>query len=151
MKKIIVFALLLISFNSFSQRVDTVNVSVTLRAQDWAWGVGRLGIGSDSATRTKVRAIRNAIRLANPASWTTPVSITVNGTILLSLYKDWISCPAGVMLNMGNNQAERAIIYTTIRAINNSALQYFIGVIDANAANIYTSERATGKQILIDN
>jgi hypothetical protein len=128
-----------------------VNVSLTLRAQDWAWGVGRLGNGADSAARAKVRVLRDAIRAANPATWTTNVTITVNGTIVLFLYKEWISCPSGVMLNMGNTQAERATIYTNIRAINNTAIQYFIGSIDANQLNIYTSERAVGKSILIDN
>jgi hypothetical protein len=151
MKKIIAIALLLISINSYSQRVDTVNVSLTLRAQDWAWGIGRIGVGADSATRTKIRAIRDAVRTANPATWSTNVTVTVNGAVIMFLYKEWISCPAGVLLNMGNNQTERATIYTNVRAINNSALQYFIGVIDANAANQYTSERNTGKSILIDN
>jgi hypothetical protein len=152
MKKIILFSLLLTYINSFAQRADTVNASVTLRAQDWAWGISKIGVGSDSATRAKIRVIRDAVRAANPPSWTTNVTINnVNGVIILGLYKEWMSCPAGVMLNMGTNQAERATIYTTIRAINNPAIQYFIGAMDANALGIYNSERNTGKQILIDN
>jgi hypothetical protein len=151
MKKIIAIALVLVSLSSYSQNLDTVNVSLTLRAQDWSWGIGRLGVGTDSATRAKVRAIRDAVRLANPQNWTTNVTITVNGSVIIYLYKQWISCPAGVMLNMGSNQAERATIYTNIRAISNSALQYYIGVIDANASNQFTQERNSGKSILIDN
>lgn len=151
MKKIIFLLAVLISLNSFSQRVDTVNVSLTLRAQDWAWAVGRFGPGSDSLTRAKIRVLRDAVRAANPASWTTNVTITVNGVVIMGIYREWMDCPSGVMLNMGSNQSERATIYTAIRAINNTAIQYFIGAVDATAGNVFTNERNTGKSILIDN
>lgn len=152
MKKILFIPFLFIYTASYSQNPDTVNVSLTLRAQDWAWGIAKIGAGSDSATRAKIRVIRDAIRAINPPTWTTSVTInSVNGVIILGIYRQWMACPSGVLLAMGNTTAERATIYTNIRAINNSALQYYIGFIDANAANIYTSERQTGKAILIDN
>jgi hypothetical protein len=54
-------------------------------------------------------------------------------------------------MNMGSTTAERTTIYTTIRNINNSAIQYYIGVIDANFSNQFINNRQSGKSILMDN
>lgn len=136
----------------YAQSLDTVSLSVQLRAQDIAWLIGKYGSGSDSLDRVKVRAIRDIVRTANPQNWTTEITLNnVPGRIVLWMYNAFVTAPFGEMMAMGSTNAERITIYTRIRAINNSALQYYIGVIDANLQNNFIQSRQIGKEILIDN
>lgn len=152
MKKILAVICLFLTINAKSQNIDTVSVSLTLRAQDWAWGVGRYGDGEDSISRARIRAIRIAMLSANPASWTTNVTINnVPGVVVMYLYNSFLYAPFGEVLQMGNTTAERTTIYTNIRAINNSALQYHIGLTDGNFPNSFLRLRNLGKSILLDN
>lgn len=152
MKKLFIIAALLFSTNIHSQNLDTVNVSLTLRAQDWSWAVGRVGSGTDSVTRARVRQIRTAIVAANPATWTTNVTINnVPGSVVMAIYNTFIHAGFGEIINMGSNTAERTTIYTNIRAINNSALQYHIGLRDGESSSQFIHNRQSGKTILIDN
>lgn len=152
MKRIFVVLMMMISMFAKSQTLDTVNVSLTMRAQDWAWAIGKYGTGTDSASMARVRAIRTAIIAANPASWTTNVTINdLSGKQVMFIYNTFISAPFGEVLAMGNNTAERTTIYTNIRAISNSALQYFIGKSDTRAGQRYTNSRGDGKAIILDN
>jgi hypothetical protein len=152
MKKILTVIAIFISVNSYSQNLDTVNVSLTLRAQDWAWAVGKYGAGTDSISRARIRAVRTAILAANPAGWTTNVTINnVPGVVVMYLYNSFVYAPFSEVLQMGNTTAERTTIYTNIRAISNSALQYRIGVTDGSFTGSYLNYRNTGKSILMDN
>jgi len=152
MKKIILSIAILVSVNSYSQNLDTVRVSLTLRAQDWAWGVGKYGAGTDSISRVRIRAVRTAMLAANPASWTTNVTINnVPGVVVMYLYNSFVYAPFSEVLQMGNTTAERTTIYTNIRAINNSALQYHIGVTDGGFPTLFINTRNAGKSILLDN
>lgn len=153
MKKILSLIIVIITANSIkAQNLDTVNVSVTLRSQDWAWAVGKYGSGSDSLSRARIRAIRTAVIAANPQSWTTNVTVNnVNGNVVMWIYNQFVHADFGEMMAMGNNNTERTTIYTNIRAINNSALQYWIGVSDASLVTSFTNFRNEGKTILIDN
>lgn len=151
MKKIILIIAVLFSANSYSQSLDTVSISLTLRAQDWAWGVGKFGAGSDSLSRARIRAVRTAILAANPPNWTTNVSITVPGVVVMYLYNSFVYAPFSEVLQMGTTTAERITIYTNIRALNNSAIQYFIGLTDGGFPTMYGNTRGAGKNILLDN
>lgn len=152
MRKLILIIAVLFSVNSYSQNLDTVSVSLTLRAQDWAWAVGKYGDGSDSTSRARIRALRNTIIAANPANWNTNVTVNnVNGRVVLFIYQIFLSASFGEVLNMGNNTAERTTIYTNIRAINNPVLQYYIGLADGNAQQEYLRIRQRSKEILLDN
>ena len=151
MKKLILSIAILISVNSYSQNLDTVSVSLTLRSQDWAWGVGKYGAGNDSISRARIRAIRTAIIAANPATWTTNVTITVPGVVVMYLYNSFVYAPFSEVLQMGNNTAERTTIYTNIRAINNTALQYHIGLTDGSFPAQFINTRNAGKSIVLDN
>ena len=151
MKKILLSVAILFSINCYSQNLDTVSVSLTLRAQDWAWGVGKFGAGTDSISRARIRAIRTAMLAANPAAWTTNVTITVSGVVVMYLYNLFVYAPFSEVLAMGNTTAERTTIYTNIRAINNSALQYYIGSTDGSFPGSYLNYRNAGKSILLDN
>lgn len=152
MKKILLSIAVLFSVTSYGQSLDTVSVSVTLRSQDWAWGIGRFGAGSDSVSRARIRVIRTAIIAANPSTWTTNVTINnVPGVVVMYLYNSFVNAPFGEVLQMGTTTAERTTIYTNIRAINNSALQYFIGITDGGLPGIYLNFRNTGKSIVMDN
>lgn len=151
MKKII-FIIMLFCSQLHAQSLDTVSVSLTLRAQDWAWAVGKYGTGNDSASRARIRALSTAIKAQNPPTWTTNVTINnVNGHVLMFIYKAFLFAPFGEVFNMGTTTAERTVIYTNIRAINNSALQYFIGLADGQAASMFINSRQDGKTILMDN
>lgn len=151
MKKILI-ALLFTSATSYSQTLDTVSVSLTLRSQDWAWAIGEHGEGDDSASRSKIRSIRAQIIAANPATWTTNVTITnLPGAMVYKLYKLYCRAPFNTIIQMGSTNAERTTIYNNIRAINNSALQFFISAHDAGYNTEYLNKRAEGKQIILDN
>lgn len=152
MKKILLSIAIMLSISGAAQSLDTVSVSVTLRSQDWAWAVGKYGSGTDSLSRARIRAIRTAILAANPQTWTTNVTINnVPGVVVMYLYNSFVYAPFSEVLQMGSTTAERATIYTNIRAINNSALQYFIGVTDGAFTNSFINNRNVGKSILMDN
>ncbi len=152
MKKIIVIVAVLFSLNASSQNIDTVSVSLTLRAQDWAWAIGKYGSGSDSTSRASIRQLRTAILAANPPAWTTNVTINnVPGRVVRTIYGLFVYASFGEVLQLGNTTAERTTIFTNIRAINNSVLQYFIGQIDGEISNQYLNNRNNGKAILMDN
>lgn len=153
MKKILLIIAIVFSLNSFSQSIDTVTISsVQLMAKNWVWAVGKYGEGTDSVSRVRIRQIRTAIKAINPATWETNVTINnVPGSVVIYIYQAFMYAASGEVLAMGNTQAERYNIYTVIRAINNPALQYHIGVTDASTTNNYNNSIKSGKTILLDN
>lgn len=153
MKKVLtIIVVFLIALASQAQNLDTVNVNLTLRAKDWAWFAGKYGAGQDSVTRAKVRALRDAVRTANPQTWDATVTVNnVPGHMVIFLYHSFATAPFGEVWEMGSNQAERIYIATQIKAVNNSVLQYYVGVVDAQVAANYTGNRQRGKEILLDN
>jgi len=152
MKTIFLGVFIFISAAVRCQTLDTVSVSLTLRSQDWVWAIGQYGEGNDSLTRAKIRAIRSAIITANPPSWTTNVTInSVPGNIVIGIYKAFCNAPFNVVIAMGSNNTERTTIYTNIRAINNSALQFYISQVDTFHSTEYLRLRSKGKTIILDN
>ncbi len=152
MKKLFFAIAIFCSATCYAQRLDTVSVSVTLRSQDWTWAIGKYGQGTDSVSIVRIRTIRAAILAANPQTWTTNVTLNnVPGPVVMMIYNYFIYAPFGEVLQMGNNTAERTTIYTNIRAINNSALQYFIGLSDGGLGSMFLNSRSKGKNILLDN
>lgn len=152
MRKILIIIAVLFSVNSYSQNIDTVSVSLTLRAQDWAWAVGKFGQGTDSLSRARIRAVRTAMITANPQTWQTNVTINnVPGPVVMWIYNSFMHAGFGEMLAMGSTTAERTTIYNNIRAINNGVLQYHIGTVDASMSTQYSNTRQDGKTILLDN
>lgn len=152
MKKIIFAILLFVSVKSYSQSLDTVSVSLTIRSQDWAWAIGQYGEGEDSASKARIRQIRTAIIAANPPTWSTNVQINnLSGHAVFVIYKMFCQADFNTVIQMGSTNAERTTIYTNIRAINNSALQFFISQYDANYNTDFIRVRAKGKNILLDN
>ncbi len=152
MKKYITIAALFFSITSNAQTLDTVSVSLTLRAQDWAWAIGEYGEGADSASKARVRAIRTAIIAANPATWTTNVTINnVHGKVVLEIYKLFCRASFNSIIQMGSTTAERTTIYNNIRNINNSAVQFFISQTDEYYSNEFIRTRGKGKSIVMDN
>jgi hypothetical protein len=142
---------LFLSVLIYAQNLDTASASFTLRAQDLAGFAGKHGAGNDSTERAAIRNIRAAVLLANPQTWTATVTITVKGRVVIWMYNAFCSAGFQEIMNMGSTTAERTTIYTTIRNINNSAIQYYIGVIDANFSNQFINNRQSGKSILMDN
>jgi hypothetical protein len=150
-KTITLLTALFLSVLIYAQNLDTASASITLRAQDWAWLVGKHGAGNDSTERVAIRNIRAAVLLANPQTWTATVTITVKGRVVIWMYNAFCSAGFQEIINMGSTTGERTTIYTTIRNIDNSAIQYYIGVIDANFSNQFINNRQSGKSILMDN
>ena len=152
MKKIILLVSVFFSVVSYAQNLDTVQVSLTLRAQDWAWVVSKYGSGNDSTDISEIRNIRTQLQAQNPATWTTNATLTsVSGRLIISFYASYASAGFQEIQNMGNTNGERATIWTNIRALSNSAIQYYIGVIDGGHANQFINTRKRGKEILLDN
>jgi hypothetical protein len=150
-KTITLLTAIFLSVLIYAQNLDTASASLTLRAQDWAWLVGKHGAGNDSTERVAIRNIRAAVLLANPQTWTATVTITVKGRVVIWMYNAFCSAGFQEIINMGSTTGERTTIYTTIRNVNNSAIQYYIGVIDANFSNQFINNRQSGKSILMDN
>ena len=153
MKKIstLITGLLLTAF-IYAQNLDTVTVNLTLRSQDWAWLVGKLGAGGDSTERTQIRSLRAQMIAANPTTWTENVQVTgIKGRVIIWMYSTYCSAGFQEIINMGSNIAERTTIWTNIRALSNSAIQYYIGVIDGNFSSQFINTRQSGKSILLDN
>lgn len=132
--------------------LDTASVSVTLRYKDWKFAVGKYGVGDNNVSRPRIRALRNAVRAANPANDNTNITINnVNGTIVMAIYDAFLNAPFGQVLAMGSNTAERTFIYTQIRAINNSAIQTAIANSDASGVSAYNALLIDGGDILFEN
>lgn len=143
---------MLIACVMYCQNIDTASASLTLKAKHWAWAIGTYGEGQDSATRSKIRAIRVAIVAANPATWETNVTINnLSGKVIVGIYQIFCNASFNIVLQMGANTAERTEIYTNIRAITNSAIQNWITQYDATFANEYIRVRNIGKNIVMDN
>ncbi len=146
MKKIILAILIFASINSYSQNIDTVRVSVTLRATDWAFLVSYASDSKDSATLSNIRKIRTAVNEIQNPNWNTQVTVAqLSGRLVVSMYGVYISQPFGMFSSLGGN------IGTQIKAINNSVLQYHIGQIDGGFGSQYNGRRDIGKNILLDN
>lgn len=152
MKKALVIVALLFSIKCSSQNLDTVNVSLTLRAQDWAWAVGKYGSGGDSLSRARIRHLRTAIIAANPPTWTTNVTINnVSGNVVIWIYNAFCNAGFAEVFAMGATTAERTTIYNNIKAVNNSTIQYHIGATDATGVGQFLQHRSIGKTIILDN
>ena len=153
MKKILTLITgLFLSAIIYAQNLDTVQVSLTLRAQDWAWLVGKYGHGSDSTDKSEIRNIRTQLQAQAPATWTTNATCTsVSGRLIIAFYSSYANAGFQEIQNMGNTNGERATIWTNIRAISNSAVQYYIGIIDGGHSSQFINTRKRGKEILLDN
>jgi hypothetical protein len=153
MKKFITFLTVTLPLYAFTQRtLDSVQVSLTLRAQDWAWCVGRFGDGVDSASRAEIRNVRSQLITLNPPTWTSNATITsVSGNLVIAFYSFYSYAGFGEAQAMGNTNAEKTTIYTNIRAIADTIVQKHIAIVDQNLANQYTNTRKVGKSILLDN
>ena len=156
MKKIIALLILALPFVADAQipsfrNLDTVRFSLTMRAQDYGWLIGRYGDGSDSITRAEVRNIRTQLLALNPPNWTTSVTVTkISGNMVLTFYSIFASCPFQEVQAMGNTNGERVTIYNAIRAITDTTIQQRIVMIDQSHADQFVQTRKRGKQILLD-
>lgn len=149
MKKILLALCIIISVNVFGQE-GTVNL--TLRSQDWAWLIGRIGSGNDSAERQAVRNVRTQILAANPPTWNTNVQITgIKEKHIVRMYLEYNRASFGEMMNLGATNAERTTIYNNIRALVNTYIQTQITVIDNSWTTEFTNNRSQGKSIVLDN
>jgi len=153
MKKILALITgLVLSAIIYAQNLDTVQVSLTLPAQGWAWLVGKYGHGNDSTDKSEIRNIRTQLLAQSPATWTTNATCTsVSGRLIIAFYSFYANCGFQEVQNMGSTNAERTAIYNNIRAISNSAVQYYIGVIDGGLSSQFINTRRNGKEILLDN
>lgn len=152
MKKLLTIIGVLFVTSLPAQNLDTVFVSLTLRSQDWAWAIGQYGEGADSISRAKIRQVRAAMIAANPATWTTNVTINnVPGNIVLHIYRSFLNCPFGVVLAMGTTTSERTTIYTNIRALTHPVIVSYVAQTDLFPPEEYIRVRTRGKNIVLDN
>lgn len=147
MKKIILAISLFFSIQSFSQgHIDTVNVqNLTLKAGDWAYLVSFID-AKDSTIIAFVRKVRTAAQALQNPTWNTNMTVSnIRGVEVLEMYRTVTSRQIGMSEAIGSN------IVNKIRAINNAALLYHIGQIDATYNSQYLQRRSIGKNILLDN
>lgn len=146
MKKIIFSLLILISISATGQNIDTVLVrNLQLQAQDWAWLVGKLSpaINSDSASAKEFRRIRDRIRTANPAAWTTNVTIdSIPGFAVLAFYRV-------VKLSRAGEIAPRYAAITSVIE-SKSNMTFFIAPINTAVLTDFNTARDLGKHIVMD-
>jgi len=142
MKKIIFSLLILATVSAKSQTVATI----TFQAGDWAWLIGKNinAINTDSTSATEFRKIRDQIRTANPASWTTNVAVTnVPEWVIMAFYR---TVKTG---NAGEIASRYTAITSAIEAKTqlSSQIATFNSVISAD----YDRVRNIGKTIVMDN
>jgi hypothetical protein len=147
MKKYFLIILILAAFKGEAQ-----TNSYTFQAQDWAWLIGKNehAINADSTTSTEYRKIRDQIRTANPASWTTNVTVNaVPDFIGIALYR---TVKTG---NAGEIAARYTAITTQIEGKASLATQisaFNLKLTNTDPLNPGDFERArnTGKRITMD-
>lgn len=142
MKKLIAIIAVFISLSVSAQTV----ASVTLQSQDWAYLIGKniSSVYADSTSASEFRKIRDQIRTANPASWTTNVVITdVPEWVVMAFYRTVKTANAGEIVSR----------YTAITTQIESKAQLStqIATFNATIANDFTRARSAGKTIVMDN
>lgn len=144
MKKIFLFIITIVTLSLSKGEAQTVNL--TFQGQDWAWLIGKNinRINIDSASATEFRKIRDAIRTANPASWTTNVTVNnVPEAVAMAFYKTVKTASAG----------EIAARYTAITTQIESkpSLTTLINLYNAVLSADFDNTRNAGKTIVMDN
>jgi hypothetical protein len=145
MKKIIFSLLILASVTVKAQTVATIN----FQAQDLAYLIGKneRNINLDSTTSTEFRKIRDQIRAANPASWTTNVILTnVPEWMVMAFYRTVKTA------NAGEIAARYTAITTTIEAKTQLSTQIatFNQKLSGTPTSDYERTRDAGKYIVMD-
>lgn len=140
--KTLIAIFLIISISAHSQNVATL----TLQAQDWAWLIGKNvhSINTDSASASEFRKIRDQVRTANPASFTTNVTLTnVPEWVVMAFYRTVKTSNAGEIVGR----------YTAITGAIEAKAQLISQITAFNTSLTADFERAknTGKSILMDN
>jgi len=147
MKKVLLFILVLISINTFSQCAGTNNL--TMEVRHWYWAVNKYGAGTDSASIGRIRDLRTQLIATNPADSTTSVQITgIPNDIILGIYSFYGQATFAEYMNMGSTDAERRTIFTNIRALVTPCIVSRIAEIDYNKSLNYWNGNKTGKAIL---
>lgn len=145
MKKILLIISVLFSLVASAQRLDTVLVrNLQLRAGDWAYLVSYVE-ERDSTSIATVQKIRKKIQgTASPNFNTQIVVDSLPGSIVFSMYSVIKNASAGEYEILGNN------VSNNIKAVTNSALQYFIGLVDGGHQAEFIRRRSLGKNKLLD-
>ena len=146
MKKAIVILFVLFSFASFAQpgRLDTVSVSLTMKASEWAYYASYLNGSTDSADIAFLRTLRNQVQATQNVTWNTNITVTTGGRYVVAIYDIGRRMPAAEALQLGT------AALNTISAINNAVIQYWVGQIDAQHTGEFIRKRTLGKNLLID-
>jgi hypothetical protein len=140
MKKIFFSLLILAAFNVKAQN------SYTFQSQEWAWLIGKNvnAINTDSTAATEFRKIRDQIRTANPATWTTNVTVTnVPDWVGMAFYRTVKTA------NAGEIAARYSAITTQIEG--KASLATDIATFNLKLTSDYERVRAIGKTIVMDN
>lgn len=147
MKRLIIFFAVAFTISASAQDLDTVLVrNLQLQAQDWAWLIGKnvTAINNDSASANQFRRIRDRIRTANPASWTSNVTVdSVPGWVALAFYKTAKSANAGEIVSR----------YTAITGAieGKQNMTSFITIYNAAMLTDFNRYRDLGKHVTMDN
>lgn len=148
MKKTLLLFFVLVSIGAGAQN------SYTFQAQDWAWLIGKniTSIYADSTSATEFRKIRDQIRAANPATWTTNVIVTnVPDWVGMAFYRTVKTANAGEIAaryTAITTQIEgKASLASQIAAFN---LITSSTIADDNVVSDYERIRNAGKTITMD-
>lgn len=140
MKNLFAIILILVSINSGAQN------SYTFQSQDWAWLIGKNinSINSDSTSASEFRKIRDAIRTANPAAWTTNVTVTnIPDWVGIAFYRTVKTSGAGEIA------ARYTAITTQIEGKASLATQ--IATYNTRITADFDRVKLIGKTIVMDN
>ncbi len=151
MKKILLSLCIIFSINTFSQcSLNGVTSSLQLQFRHWKLIANKIGIGTDSLTINRMRALRTQMLAANPATETTLVTINnIPGEVIVEIYRLYIfDLNFAEYFNMGSTDAERRTIFTNIRAIVQSCIEARVAIIDAQALNNYANQLSRGNAII---
>lgn len=131
MKKIFLLIFILISLGS--------------AAQDWAWIFGQYNdTAPDSVTAVEIRRIRTEIKTANPASYTTNVTVdSIKGSFAMAFYR------MVKRANAGEIAPRYTAITSAIEAV--PVMATFTAAYNATMLSEFNLKRNRGKTIVMDN
>jgi len=139
MKYIFSLAITLISFQSFSQNIDTVYVrNLQLKYEEWSWIVGGINPqGLDSVNKKRYKKLVNALDNANPAGFATNVTYdSLPGRFALFAFNEyWANTAAREFMGQGIDTKMRA--YTPLAS--------FIATADAARLVAFQIRRNAGR------
>ncbi len=146
MKQILFYLAILFSTTVFSQDLDTAKVrNFTLRAQDWAYAFGGVGVQiGDTVMTDFIAHLQTKIRAIASPTWNTNVTVDqIPLTLVQKLYLKYYNAPASDVTILGTNIGDK------LQAIPEPLFAAWRSEMNAYLNTRFTDRREQGRRFLI--